>query len=47
MTFSQIQGNARVKAALLSMVREQKVPHALMFHDEDGGQAFSLCIAFL
>ena len=47
MTFSQIQGNARVKAALLSMVREQKVPHALMFHDEDGGQAFSLCVAFL
>lgn len=47
MTFEQIQGNDDVKRALSGMVESGKVPHAILFHEDDGGGAFALCIAFL
>lgn len=47
MTFEQIKGNDEVKRALTGMVESGKVPHAILFHEDDGGGAFGLCIAFL
>ena len=47
MTFSDIRGNEEVKQALQGMVEAAKVPHAIMFHEEDGGGAFPMAIAFL
>ena len=47
MTFAQVQGFQQVKAALAGMVDAGRVPHAIMFHEEDGGGAFPLCLAFL
>ncbi len=47
MNFAQIQGNGDVVRALVGMVDSGKVPHAIIFHEDDGGGAFPLCIAFL
>ncbi len=47
MRFAQIQGNADVVKALVGMVDSGKVPHAIIFHEDDGGGAFPLCMAFL
>lgn len=47
MRFAQIQGNADVVRALVGMVDSGKVPHAIIFHEDDGGGAFPLCMAFL
>lgn len=47
MMFGGIKGNDDVKAALVGMLDSGKVPHAIMFHEEDGGDAFSFCQAFL
>lgn len=47
MSYRQIQGNERICEALAGMVDSGKVPHAMLFHDEDGGQAFAICQAFL
>ena len=47
MTFTDIRGNEEVKQALQGMVEAAKVPHAIMFHEEDGGGAFPMAIAFL
>ncbi len=47
MRFGQLQGNAEVIRALVGMVDSGKVPHAIIFHEDDGGGAFPLCIAFL
>lgn len=47
MTFSQIQGNAEVVRALAGMVDAGRVPNALLFQDEDGGQAMEICLAFV
>ena len=47
MTFDDIQGNAQVKQALQNMVAAGKVPHAIMFHEDDGGGAMAFCLAFL
>lgn len=47
MTFSQIQGNEDVRKALAGMVDSGRVPHAIMFHEDDGGGAFPIAIAFL
>ena len=47
MRFSQIQGNADVCRALAGMVDSGKVPHAIMFHEDDGGAAVALATAFL
>ncbi len=47
MNFSQIYGNEDVKSALIHMVKSGKVPHAMLFEDKDGGQAFALIQAFV
>ena len=47
MTFDDIQGNDQVKQALQNMVAADKVPHAIMFHEDDGGGAMAFCLAFL
>lgn len=47
MRFAQLQGNEDVVRALVGMVDSGKVPHAIMFQEDDGGGAFPLCIAFL
>lgn len=47
MTFAQIQGNDELKKALAGMISSGKVPHAILFHEDDGGGAFPLCLAFL
>lgn len=47
MNFAQVKGNIAVKRTLVSMVDSGKVPHAMLFHEDDGGQAFLLCLAFL
>ena len=47
MTFEDIQGNDQVKQALQNMVAAGKVPHAIMFHEDDGGGAMAFCLAFL
>lgn len=47
MTFAQLEGNEDVRAALSGMVDSGRIPHAILFHEDDGGGAFPLCIAFL
>lgn len=47
MRFAQLQGNDDVVRALVGMVDSGKVPHAIMFQEDDGGGAFPLCQAFL
>ena len=47
MTFAQIQGNEDVKQALIGMVDTGRIPHAILFHEDDGGGAFPLALAFL
>ncbi|MCR4823861.1 MAG: hypothetical protein K5849_00730 [Bacteroidales bacterium] len=47
MTFAQLQGNEDVKKALTGMVDSGRVPHAILFHEDDGGGAFPLALAFL
>lgn len=47
MTFEQIQGNEDVKRALSGMIESGKVPHAILFHEEDGGGAVPVALAFL
>ena len=47
MRFSDIKGADSTVKALCGMVDSGKVPHALMFHEDDGGGATALAIAFL
>ena len=47
MTFAQVQGNEDVKQALVGMVDSGRIPHAILFHEDDGGGAFPLALAFL
>jgi len=47
MKFAQIPGNDALKKALVGMVSSGKIPHALLFHENDGGGAVPLAMAFL
>ncbi|MBQ9477770.1 MAG: hypothetical protein IJU63_08325 [Bacteroidales bacterium] len=47
MTFKQIPGNESVVRALAGMVDAGRVPHAILFHEDDGGGGIALCLAFL
>jgi len=47
MTFKQIKGNEVVVRALSGMVDSGRVPHAIMLHEDDGGGALAIAIAFL
>ena len=45
--FSDIQGNDAVVAALRQMVDGGRIPHAILLHENDGGGAFPIALAFL
>ena len=47
MKFSDIRGNSDIVQALCAMVDSGKIPHAMMLHEDDGGGAFSIALAFL
>ena len=47
MKLEDFKVNGAVAAALAGMVDSGRVPHAILFHEEDGGGAFPLCQAFL
>lgn len=47
MRFAQIQGNDELKKTLANMIDTGHIPHAILFHEDDGGGAFPLCLAFL
>ena len=47
MRFADIAGNEDVVRALAGMVDSEKIPHAIMLHEDDGGGAFELVQAFL
>lgn len=47
MRLSQIQGCGAVCSALSGMALSGKVPHAIMFHEDDGGGGVALSCAFL
>lgn len=40
-------GNKELNVTLARMVDTGRVPHAILFHEEDGGGAFPLCLDFL
>lgn len=47
MKFSNIHGNEDIKAVLVRMADTGKVPHAMLFEEEDGGQAMALVRSFV
>ncbi len=47
MKFSEIAGNEEVKKALVHIVDSGRVPHAMLFHEDEGGGALALIQAFL
>ena len=47
MRFSDIQGNDAVVSALRNMVDGGRIPHAMLLHENDGGGAFPIVLAFL
>ena len=47
MRFSEIAGNEEVKKALVHIVDSGRVPHAILFHEDEGGGALALIQAFL
>lgn len=47
MRFADLKGNDALKRVLPEMVDSGRVPHAIMFSEDDGGGAFALSIAFL
>lgn len=47
MKFAQVQGNAGVVSAFVGMVDSGRIPHAILLHEDDGGGAFPLAMAFL
>lgn len=47
MILDRIQGNDNVRKALTDMVDSGRIPHALMFHEDDGGGAMPLCLGFI
>lgn len=47
MIFDDIKGNADVRKALVGMVDSGRVPHAIMFYENDGCGALELALGFL
>lgn len=45
--FAEIAGNENVKQALVGMVDGDRIPHAIMFHENDGCGALHLALTFL
>lgn len=47
MKFSDIIGNSEVKEALVRMADGGRIPHAMMFHENEGCGALALIVAFM
>lgn len=47
MRFSDVIGNAEVKAALVRMAVAGRIPHAMMFYENEGCGALALIVAFM
>lgn len=47
MNFSEIHGNEALKQALTRMVDSGRIPHAILLHENDGGGALALSLAFI
>lgn len=47
MSFASLRSGQSLVKALAAMVDTGHIPHAMLFHEEDGGGAFPLCLAFL
>ena len=47
MTFAQVHCDEKLKSALSGMIDSGKIPHAILFHEDDGGQGVPLALAFL
>ena len=47
MKFSEIIGNEQVISALKNMADSGRVPHAILFYENDGCGAFALATAFV
>ena len=47
MRFADIKENERLAEALAGMVRTGRIPHAILFHENDGGGGVPLALAFL
>ena len=47
MRFAQIEGNAPLKEALAGMVDSGHIPHAILFHEDDGSGGVALALSFL
>lgn len=47
MRFADIKGNDEVKKALVGMADRGKVPHAMIFHENEGSGALALILAFM
>ena len=47
MKFSDVIGNTEVKEALVRMADSGRVPHAIMFHENEGCGALALAVAFV
>ena len=47
MRFSDIRGCSALADALAGMVDSGRIPHAIMFHEDDGGGGIPLVLAFL
>ena len=47
MRFSDIKGNSSIVSALRGMVDTGRIPHAMLFHENDGGGALPIVLAFL
>lgn len=47
MRFDQIPGNVQIKEALVGMIDSGRIPHAIMFHENDGCGALAFALAFL
>ena len=42
MSYDDIKGNEAVKEALDGMLSSGRIPHAILFHEDDGGGALVL-----
>ena len=47
MKFSEIIGNEEIKKALAGMIDSGRIPHAMMFYENDGCGALQIILAFL
>ena len=47
MKFSDIRGNEDIKKAFVGMADNGRIPHAILMHENDGGGALALALAFM